>query len=82
MFDFSRGTYDRGLGPLKRAILIGVALQVMVPTSKEGWMAHVRGVGELMRLSGPKVFSSGVPYKLFVGFRPLLVSEALYIRAN
>ena len=38
----------------------------------------MKGVGELMQQNGPHAHTSGVTYKLFIGFRPLLVSIASY----
>lgn len=47
----------------------------MIPSSAVGWIAHVRGVGEFIRAYGPELYRSGIPHKLFVGVRPLLVRQ-------
>jgi hypothetical protein len=59
---------------LNHALEVAYTLQVMNPASKHGWVAHVKGVGELMQRHGPVAHVSGIAHKLFVGFRPLLVS--------
>lgn len=55
-------------------MLINNLGQVLFPTCEEGWRSHVQGIGHLMQLPSPYLHSSGTPFKLFAGFRPLLVS--------
>jgi hypothetical protein len=50
--------------------------QVMMPTTSDGWMAHIQGVAAMMHSRGPLAFSEGIPHLLFVGFRPLIVSRS------
>jgi hypothetical protein len=38
------------------------------------WLVHVEGVSNMIQLSSPESFTSGVEHTLFIGFRPLLVS--------
>lgn len=38
------------------------------------WLVHVEGVSNMIRLSTPESFQSGIEHTLFIGFRPLLVS--------
>jgi hypothetical protein len=49
--------------------------EVMLPTSTTGWMAHVKGVGELMRSRGPGMLLDDINQSLFLGFRPLIVRK-------
>ncbi|KAI8396570.1 hypothetical protein FOFC_21118 [Fusarium oxysporum] len=48
--------------------------EMILPTSSNGWWRHMDGVGEWMRLWPAGSFSLGIRHKLFLGFRPLLVS--------
>lgn len=51
-----------------------------MPTSKTGWMSHVKGVGELMRRHGPDVMlHDDVNHCLFLGFRPLIVCSETFL---
>jgi hypothetical protein len=52
--------------------------QFLLQTCKEGRMAHLKGVGKVLQLSGPGRYSAGVSYQLFIGMRPLLVSRSLH----
>ena len=54
--------------------------QSMLPTSKYGWMAHLKGVGKVLQLSGPDNYSTGVSYQLFLGIRHLLVRFTIVTR--
>ncbi|EPE28338.1 hypothetical protein GLAREA_09458 [Glarea lozoyensis ATCC 20868] len=54
--------------------------EVLFPTTTDGWRRHIQGISDLMQLIGPDVHRSGAAYKLFVGFRPLLVTEAFIAR--
>lgn len=49
--------------------------QLMSPSSRNGWKAHIVGIRQIIRLSGPDCFSSRIPYQLFNGIRPLIVSK-------
>ena len=44
---------------------------------KEDWMSHVKGISELVRLRGPKSYSSGIDHVVFRGCRISLVMAAL-----
>ncbi len=46
-------------------------------TSLSSWTAHLEGLAGLMQLSRPEVYSSGIPHRLFVGARPVLVGSLL-----
>lgn len=37
------------------------------------WLVHVEGVSNMIQLSPPESFESGIEHTLFIGFRPLLV---------
>ncbi|KIW64748.1 hypothetical protein PV04_09659 [Phialophora macrospora] len=56
--------------------------EVMLPTSATGWMAHVKGVGELIRSRGPGMLLDNINQSLFLGFRPLIIIEAFYSRRS
>jgi hypothetical protein len=45
----------------------------MFPQPPSGLTPHIKGVGGLFQLEGPRAFQSGTPHKLFAGFLPLLV---------
>lgn len=45
----------------------------LVPTSREGWIAHIRGIGRMMEMCGPESFTGPIAHQLFIGFRPLVV---------
>lgn len=45
----------------------------LIPTSREGWVAHIRGIGRMMELCRPESFTKPISQQLFVGFRPLIV---------
>ena len=47
--------------------------QVLVPTSSDGYKAHLRGVAAMMQSRGPDAFKEGVAHLMFVGVRPLIV---------
>ena len=49
--------------------------QVLVSTSNDGYKTHLRGVAAMMQNRGPSAFQDGVAHLMFVGVRPLLVSN-------
>ncbi|KAJ3530031.1 hypothetical protein NM208_g6111 [Fusarium decemcellulare] len=55
-------------------------VEILSPTSPLNWLVHMHGVSELIRLSPPRLFSTGIQHKLFIGIRPLMVLEALIFR--
>jgi hypothetical protein len=50
---------------------------VLVVATEDGWLAHVKGVNELIRRREPHVLCDGIDRSLFVGFRYLIVREGL-----
>ncbi len=50
-------------------------------TSLSSWTAHLQGLAELMQLSRPEVYASGIPHRLFVGARPALVRPLEALKA-
>ncbi|OGM45092.1 hypothetical protein ABOM_006657 [Aspergillus bombycis] len=62
------------------AIMTLTLSELMFPTSKEGWIAHVKAVSELLRCSGPGAFVRSPYHKLFTGFRTLILTEAILSR--
>ncbi|KAL4863946.1 hypothetical protein BDV12DRAFT_20545 [Aspergillus spectabilis] len=57
-------------------------VEVMFPDSSLGLAAHFNGIEQLFQANGPEKYSSGVLHKLFVGFRPLLILQALQTRRS
>lgn len=54
--------------------------KTFLPTSKDSGLIHAKGVGHLLQRRGPLFYSTGVAHKLFVGFRPILVSKQSHRR--
>ncbi|KFZ09954.1 hypothetical protein V501_05397 [Pseudogymnoascus sp. VKM F-4519 (FW-2642)] len=54
--------------------------EVMFRDSAAGLSTHIKGVSELLQTRGPEQYKTGVLHKLFVGFRPLLITEAFRSR--
>ncbi|KAH8803470.1 hypothetical protein F5884DRAFT_712250 [Xylogone sp. PMI_703] len=52
--------------------------ELMTPTSKDGWIMHLRGLTTVLQLSGPESHRAGVPHLLFIGAQPLLLFEAIH----
>ncbi|KAE8378003.1 hypothetical protein BDV26DRAFT_292605 [Aspergillus bertholletiae] len=71
---------DNSHGETTAAIMTLTLSELMFPTSKHGWIAHVKAVSELMRHSGPAAFVAPPCHKLFVGFRALILTEAILSR--
>ncbi|KAH6628048.1 hypothetical protein F5144DRAFT_577845 [Chaetomium tenue] len=51
-------------------------------TSLGSWAAHLQGLADLMQLSRPGFYASGVPHRLFVGARPVLMVLAFSSRKS
>lgn len=47
----------------------------MFPGPSEGLTAHTNAVGRILQAHGPERYQTGILHKLFIGFRPLLVSS-------
>ncbi|KAE8143970.1 hypothetical protein BDV38DRAFT_5513 [Aspergillus pseudotamarii] len=62
------------------AIMSLTLAELVMPTSQKGWIAHVRAVGEIMRIIGPDQFTVSTAHRLFVGFRPIILIEAILSR--
>jgi len=48
--------------------------QLMLPKSNSNTLAHFGGLGALINMYSPEVFSSGDFHAIFMGCRPVLVS--------
>lgn len=48
---------------------------MLLPTSSISCVVHAGGIAELIQLREPSFYTSGISHKLFVGFRPVLVSR-------
>ncbi|PGH03467.1 hypothetical protein GX51_04041 [Blastomyces parvus] len=65
---------------LAAAIMCLSLTELMLPDSAYGISAHIKGVGRLIQTTGPDQYKSGILHKLFVGFRPLLITRACQAR--
>ncbi|KAJ5623310.1 hypothetical protein N7490_011915 [Penicillium lividum] len=54
--------------------------ELMIPDSAAATAEHIKAVGLLFQAYGPDVCKDGFPHKLFVGFRPLLIIQAILHR--
>ncbi|KAG9185446.1 hypothetical protein G6011_07990 [Alternaria panax] len=54
--------------------------QIVIPEARSDWTTHAKGVGAMIERLGPKPFSNGILHTLFVGFRPLLLINAIHSR--
>lgn len=55
------------------AVMCLLLAELFHATSLDSWTAHLQGLADLMQLSRPEVYASGIPHRLFVGARPALV---------
>ncbi|RDH21190.1 hypothetical protein M747DRAFT_349721 [Aspergillus niger ATCC 13496] len=73
---------DGGCNESAAAIMCLCLAEWLVPTSREGWIAHIRGIGRMMEMCGPESFARPVSHQLFIGFRPLVILEACISRQD
>ncbi|KAH7394696.1 hypothetical protein BKA66DRAFT_455546 [Pyrenochaeta sp. MPI-SDFR-AT-0127] len=64
------------------AIVCLAMVELMLPTSGDGIPAHFGGLGALISLFPPELFSSGDFHAIFVGCRPVLLFQALTARKS
>ncbi|RMZ45311.1 hypothetical protein CA14_006667 [Aspergillus flavus] len=64
------------------AIMCLSMAELLIPTSRDGWIAHVRGIGRMMELCGPRTFNKPISHQLFLGFRPMILVEACQSRQD
>ncbi|EWY84353.1 hypothetical protein FOYG_14105 [Fusarium oxysporum NRRL 32931] len=64
------------------AVMCIALLEVSSPTTPGSWLVHIDGVGELIQLSSPDLFSTGIQHKMFIGIRPLIVLQAMLCRKS
>lgn len=64
------------------AIMCLIMAELLIPTSREGWIAHVRGIGRMMELCGPRSFTKPISQQLFMAFCPLIIVEACLSRQD
>lgn len=62
------------VSPAPRQIRLTKRVKIVFPSSESSWLKHVAAVGDFVERLGPAAFTTGVLHRLFVGFRPLLVS--------
>lgn len=58
---------------LGAAVMCLLFADLFLSTSLDSWTAHLQGLGELIQLSRPEFYVSGITHRLFVGARPALV---------
>ncbi|RAK90225.1 hypothetical protein BO79DRAFT_262873 [Aspergillus costaricaensis CBS 115574] len=73
---------DGGCNESAAAIMCLCLAEWLVPTSREGWIAHIRGIGRMMEMCGPESFTRPIAHQLFIGFRPLVILEACISRQD
>ncbi|GFN17056.1 Zn(II)2Cys6 transcription factor domain-containing protein [Aspergillus tubingensis] len=73
---------DGGCNESAAAIMCLCLAEWLVPTSREGWIAHIRGIGRMMEMCGPESFTGPIAHQLFIGFRPLVILEACISRQD
>ncbi|PYH75308.1 uncharacterized protein BO88DRAFT_421591 [Aspergillus vadensis CBS 113365] len=73
---------DGGCNESAAAIMCLCLAEWLVPTSREGWIAHIRGIGRMMEMCGPESFIGPIAHQLFIGFRPLVILEACISRQD
>ena len=63
------------------SIMCLLLAELFQPTTLGSWMAHLHGFGQSMQLARPEFYASGIPHRLFVGVRPILVSTKVFAGA-
>lgn len=58
---------------LGAAVMCLLFADLFLSTSLDSWMAHLQGLADLIQLSRPEFYASGIAHRLFVGARPALV---------
>ncbi|KAJ5962652.1 hypothetical protein N7501_007593 [Penicillium viridicatum] len=59
------------------AIMCLTLVELMLPDSVSALKMHLRAIGTLFQNYDPGTFESGLLHQLFLGFRPLIIAEAL-----
>ncbi|PYH64411.1 uncharacterized protein BO88DRAFT_429748 [Aspergillus vadensis CBS 113365] len=54
--------------------------EVMFPGPSEGLKMHIDAVAQILQANGPQRYQTGVAHRLFIGFRPLLMINAIQCR--
>ncbi|GKZ26046.1 hypothetical protein AbraIFM66951_005084 [Aspergillus brasiliensis] len=54
--------------------------EVMFPGPTEGIKMHIDAVAQILQANGPQRYQTGVAHRLFTGFRPLLMINAIQYR--
>lgn len=66
----ANGTYSNELAATVMCVLFS---ELFLPTSLGAWVAHLEGFMQVMQLSRPEMYKSGLSHKLFIGARPSMV---------
>ncbi|KXX76123.1 hypothetical protein MMYC01_206304 [Madurella mycetomatis] len=74
--------YDSFPVELGAAVMCLLFADLFLSTSLDSWTAHLQGLGELIQLSRPELYVSGITHRLLVGARPALVVLALLSRKS
>ncbi|KAH7119193.1 N-terminal fungal transcription regulatory domain-containing protein [Dactylonectria macrodidyma] len=67
---------------LAAAVMCLFLSEKLLPTSNASSVVHAKGISDLIQLCRPDFYASGVPHKLFVGFRPILILNAFDTRTS
>jgi len=76
-----RSPYSDFPAAIAAAVMCLLLAELYQVTSLSSYTAHLQGLADLMQLSRPEVYVSGIPHRLFVGARPMLVGfQAVKLR--
>ncbi|KAM7194908.1 hypothetical protein V8F33_006950 [Rhypophila sp. PSN 637] len=70
-------TYSDELAATVMCVLFA---ELFLPTSWSAWVAHLEGFMQVMQLSRPEMYTSGLSHKLFVGARPSMIVLGFFTR--
>ncbi|KAK4211067.1 P-loop containing nucleoside triphosphate hydrolase protein [Rhypophila decipiens] len=70
-------TYSDELAATVMCVLFA---ELFLPTSLSAWVAHLEGFMQVMQLSRPEMYTSGLSHKLFVGARPSMIVLGFFTR--
>ncbi|KAL2136172.1 hypothetical protein VTI74DRAFT_5225 [Chaetomium olivicolor] len=73
--DALQAPYSAFPAKLGAAVMCLLLVELYHLTPVCSWTAHLQGLAELMQLSQPEFYASGIPHRLFVGARPALVGS-------
>ncbi|KAK3336260.1 hypothetical protein B0T19DRAFT_409015 [Cercophora scortea] len=65
---------------LAAAVMCVLLAELFLPTTMGSWNAHLQGFGQIIELSRPETYRSGVTHRFFVGARTALIVLAVLSR--